>query len=68
MTNKQIMEIVKEEMPALADRKSLKRQWSDSNDFIEVSVWSIEAVIKKAYELGKADGKRSLKDKSKVTK
>ena len=61
MTNKKIMEIVKQEIPDLADRESLERQWSDSEDFIETSVWSLEAVIKKAYEMGKADAERKTK-------
>lgn len=61
MTNKKIMEIVKKEIPYLADRESLERQWSDSEDFIETSVWSLEAVIKKAYEMGKADAERKTK-------
>lgn len=61
MTNKKIMEIVRKEMPELADRENLDRQWSDSEDFIETSVWSLEAVIKKAYEMGKADAERKAK-------
>ena len=61
MTNEKIMEIVKKKCLILLDRESLERQWSDSEDFIETSVWSLEAVIKKAYEMGKADAERKTK-------
>lgn len=38
---------------AIKQRGDLERRWSDSEDFIELSVWSIEEMLKEAYELGK---------------
>ena len=39
---------------AIEQRGDLERRWSDSEDFIELSVWSIEEMLKEAYDLGKA--------------
>lgn len=34
------------------DIETIKRRWSDELDFHEVSVWSIEEALKRAYKLG----------------
>ena len=39
---------------AIKRRGDLERRWSDSEDFIELSVWSIEEMLKEVYDLGKA--------------
>lgn len=63
MTNKTItkeayqklLSLARETIPALTNRADLKSQNSDQADFIETSVWSLDALIQKAYELGKTE-------------
>lgn len=50
----QLLEIAKIHMAAVEFRGHLEELHSDSEDFIEVPVWGIEAALKAAYELGKA--------------
>lgn len=51
--DKKLAKIASENIPELKDRKTLKALYSDSLDFFETSVWSLEAALKAAYELGK---------------
>lgn len=51
---KELLEIAKKYMTSVEMRGDLDTRGSDTEDFIEVSVWGIEAVLKAAYELGKA--------------
>lgn len=53
-TTKELLEIAKKYMTAVEMRGDLDTRGSDSEDFIEVSVWGLEAALKAAYELGKA--------------
>ncbi len=39
--------------------ETLQQQYSDSLDFHEVSVWSLEAALEAAYELGRKAGEAS---------
>lgn len=48
-----LTEIAEEHIPELKGRKHLKAKYSDHDDFFETSVWSLEAALKAAYELGK---------------
>ena len=50
-----LVKIANEHIPELKDRKSLMAYYSDSEDFFETSVWSFEAALKAAYELGKKE-------------
>ncbi len=59
MAYKKLLRIARETIPALEDRVNLEPQWSDDADFIETSVWSLDALLKKAYQLGKADGNKN---------
>lgn len=52
-TEKKLTKIANKHIPELADRKSLKAYYTDHEDFFETSVWSLEAALKAAYELGK---------------
>ena len=57
MTKKEsakILEIAKKYIYAIEVRGSLERMQSDSDDFIETSVGSIEAALEAAYRSGKA--------------
>ena len=50
---KQLIEIAKKN----SYRGDLETRNSDSEDFIEMSVWSIKAMLEEAYELGKKAAK-----------
>lgn len=52
-----LLKIAREHIPALKDRKTLQAVYSDELDFFETSVWSLEAALKAAYELGKNERK-----------
>ena len=49
----QILEIAKQYMVAVDFRGHLEELHNDSDDFIEVPVWGLEAALLAAYELGK---------------
>ena len=51
--DKKLAKIASEHILELKDRKTLKAFYSDHLDFFETSVWSLEAALKAAYELGK---------------
>ena len=53
--DKKLAKIASENIPELEGRKTLKALWSDHLDFFETSVWSLEAALKAAYELGKSE-------------
>jgi len=50
---KKLTTIANKHIPELQDRTTLKTYYSDTDDFFETSVWSLEAALKAAYELGK---------------
>lgn len=52
-----LTKIANEHIPELENRKHLKALLSDRLDFFETSVWSLEAALKAAYELGRKEGK-----------
>lgn len=51
---KTLLEIAKRLMAAVDNRGDLEDRGCDSEDFIEVSVWSIKKTLEEAYLLGKA--------------
>ena len=54
---KQLIEIAKKNSYSIEERGDLKTRNSDSADFIEMSVWSIQAMLEEAYELGRKAAK-----------
>lgn len=50
---KALEEIAKQQIRAVKERGGLQTMHSDSADFIEVPVWSIQDALAAAYELGK---------------
>ena len=48
-----VTEMALQMIPALEGRKNLESQGNDSEDFIEISVWTLKEALVKAYELGK---------------
>ena len=53
----ELTKIANEHIPELENRKHLKALFSDHLDFFETSVWSLEAALKAAYELGRKEGR-----------
>lgn len=54
---KQLIEIAKKNSYSIETRGDLETRKSDSEDFIEMSVWSIKAMLEEAYELGRKAAK-----------
>ena len=50
---KQITEIAAKHLITVQERGDLETRHCDSEDFIEVSVWGLEAALKDAYEAGR---------------
>ena len=50
--DKTIFEIAAKHMILVQERGDLQPRHRDSDDFIEVSVWGLEAALKDAYEAG----------------
>lgn len=57
-TLQKLTKIASNNIPELEGRKDLKAHQNDSEDFFETSVWSLEAALIEAYELGKKEGTR----------
>ena len=49
----EILEIAKQHIVAVDIRGHLEELHNDSDDFLEIPVWSLEAALLAAYELGK---------------
>ena len=56
---KSLLEIAKKFSYAVETRGDLERRNNDSEDFLEVSVWSLKEMLKEAYELGKQNNQKS---------
>ena len=50
---RQLLEIAKKHSATIAERGDLKERGSDSEDFLELSVWSLKAMLEEAYQLGR---------------
>ena len=51
--DKKVYEIAAKHLIAVQERGDLAPHHSDGEDFIEVSVWGLEAALKEAYEAGR---------------
>lgn len=51
---KALEQIAIEESCTIEDRGGLDTRNIDSEDFVEIAVWTIRDMLKRAYELGKA--------------
>ncbi len=56
---KELLEIAKKNSAAVNLRGDLETRNSDSQDFIEVAVWNLKAMLEEAYELGKKTKKEN---------
>lgn len=59
VTEKKLLEIAKRNSASVEERGDLERWWSDSEDFIEVPIWGIKAMLEEAYKLGAKVAKES---------
>ena len=51
---KKLLEIAMKNSPVIEDRRSLETAHSDSEDFLDIAVWEVRAMLEQAYLLGKA--------------
>ena len=51
--NLQLLEIAKKNSYAVENRGDLEKRNNDSEDFLDISVWSLKEMLREAYELGK---------------
>ena len=51
--DKKVYEIAAKHLILVAERGDLETRHCDREDFIEVSVWGLEAALKEAYETGR---------------
>ena len=49
----ELLNIAKKHSRAVKMRGDLERQNNDSDDFLDISVWSLQSMLEEAYELGK---------------
>lgn len=56
-----LVEIAKKHIYSVETRGDLETHNNDSEDFLNVSVWNIKAVLEEAYKLGKDNGARKAK-------
>ncbi len=52
-TEKELLKIAKRYSVSVEQRGDLKVRGSDSEDFIDVSVWGLEQMLQQAYKLGR---------------
>lgn len=60
-TLRELEKIALEESPSLEDRGGIDGRNNDSEDFPEVSIYSIQKMLERAYLLGKAAGQKETK-------
>ena len=51
--DKKLYDIAAKHMVIVQERRDLEARHSDSEDFIEIPVWGLEAALKDAYEAGR---------------
>ena len=49
---KQLLEVAMKHSIAMEVRKSFKKKNSDSEDFVEMAIWNLKAMLEDAYRLG----------------
>ena len=53
---RQLLSIAMKHSCAVRERGDLEPRHSDSEDFLDVAVWSLKAALEDAYELGLKEG------------
>ena len=51
---KALLKVAQENIRAMENRSDLKEHRNGEEDFLEITIWDLEAALKAAFELGKA--------------
>lgn len=54
-TAKELLKIAMENSVVVEERGDLERRWNDEEDFLDISVWGLKAMLEQAYQLGRED-------------
>ena len=52
-TAKKLLKIAMENSVVVEERGDLERRWNDEEDFLDISVWGLKAMLEQAYQLGR---------------
>lgn len=56
--NKQLLNIAKELSYTIEMRGDLDSRMNDEEDFIDISVWALQEMLERAYQLGLSDARK----------
>lgn len=56
--NKQLLNIAKELSYTVEMRGDLDSRMNDEEDFIDISVWTLQEMLERAYQLGLSDARK----------
>lgn len=54
---RKVLEIAKRVVYGVKERGDLEQRFNDSEDFLDIAVWTLREAMEEAYALGKEDGK-----------
>ncbi|MGT2681429.1 DUF6900 domain-containing protein [Streptococcus porci] len=58
---KSLYKIAEKNLLAVEQRGDLETRYNDSEDFLDVAVWTLQKMLEEAYELGKKQGEKQCK-------
>ncbi|HEL1761089.1 TPA: hypothetical protein TXT63_000734 [Streptococcus suis] len=58
---KSLYKIAEKNLLAVEERGDLETRYNDSEDFLDVAVWTLQKMLEEAYELGKKQGEKQCK-------
>lgn len=53
---RKVLEIAKRVVYGVKERGDLEQRFNDSEDFLDIAVWTLREAMEEAYALGKEDG------------
>ena len=54
---RKVLEIAKRVVYGVKERGDLEQRFRDSDDFLDIAVWTLREAMEEAYALGKEDGR-----------
>ena len=54
---RKVLEIAKRVVYGVKERGDLEQHFNDSEDFLDIAVWTLREAMEEAYALGKEDGR-----------
>ena len=54
---RKVLEIAKRVVYGVKERGDLEQRFRDSDDFLDIAVWTLRQALEEAYALGKEDGR-----------